>query len=104
MTDQIALITHNEAGHAVAALTTKDTVFDEDVTVTVTVINGRGAGTNVLLLSGHPVQDAFIVYAGPWAEARVQRGEPVRTLDDADNNGRSFREAVTAAFNDAPHL
>jgi len=44
------------------------------------------------------VDYAFIVYAGPWAEARAGWTEP--TIDDAvlDATGRSFAAHVAAAF------
>jgi hypothetical protein len=105
MNDEIAVITHHEAGHAVAALMTVDNKLDDQLTVTATLVNGRGTGKGDLLVSGdHPVQAAFIFYAGPWAEARVQWGKPVHTLDDTNVEGLSFREAVKAAFDDAPHF
>ena len=90
MTDAIAVITRHEAGHAVAALMTRDTAFDDRVTVTVTLINGRGAGTNGLRVPGHPVQDAFIFYAGPWSEARAQWGEPVHTWKTPTTTAHRF--------------
>jgi hypothetical protein len=72
MNDEIAVVTHHEAGHAVAALMT--VVGDLDGSVTATLLGGKGTG-NAHVASGVtsvPVQAAFIFYAGPWAEARVQ--------------------------------
>jgi len=106
VSDQTAAITHHEAGHAVAALMTVNNQLDDQSTVTVTLIDGcRGTGNGDLLVSGdHPVQAAFIFYAGPWAEVRVQWGKPLHTLDDTNDHGMSFRRMVEAAFNDASHF
>lgn len=106
MSGQTAAITHHEAGHAVAALMTVNNELDDQLTVTVTLIDGwRGTGNGDLLVSGdHPVQAAFIFYAGPWAEARMQWGKPLHTLDDTNDHGMSFRKIVKDAFNDASHF
>lgn len=105
MSDEIAVVTHHEAGHAVATLMTVDNKLDDQLTVTVAVVDGRGTGNGNVLVSGdHPAQAAFIVYAGPWAEARVQWGKPVHTLDDTNDDAMSFRGMVKAAFDDAPHF
>jgi len=106
MNDEIAVITHHEAGHAVATLMTVDNELDGQSTVTVALVDGRGTGNGNLRVSGdHPLQGAaFIVYAGPWAEARVQWDKPVHTLDDTNDDGMSFCGMVKAAFDDAPHF
>jgi hypothetical protein len=102
MSDEMAVITHHEAGHAVATLMTVDNEVGDQSTVTVAVVDERGTGNGNLLVSGdHPIQAAFIFYAGPWAEARVQWSTPVHTLDDTNDDGKSFRETVKAAFDDA---
>jgi hypothetical protein len=102
MTDESAVITHHEAGHLVAALMTVDNLLDGKLTVTVALVGGRGTGSGDVLVSGdHPVQAAFIFYAGPWAEARVEWGKPVNTLDDANDDGALFREMVAEAFGSA---
>jgi hypothetical protein len=44
------------------------------------------------------MQAAFIFFAGPWAEARVRWGKPVRTLDDTNSDGMTFREVAAEAF------
>jgi len=103
MSDEIAVITHHEAGHAVAALMTVDNQLDDGFTVTVTLVDRRGTGNGNLRVSGdHPLQAAFIFYAGPWAEARVQWDKPVYTLDGTDDDAMAFRGMVKAAFDDAP--
>jgi len=102
MNDEIALITHHEAGHAVAALMTVD--GDLDGSATVTLVCGRGTG-NVNPARGvpsEPAQAAFIFYAGPWAEARVQWAKAaLDCLGDTTDDGTSFRETVVAAFKNA---
>ncbi|WP_133120808.1 hypothetical protein [Mycolicibacterium goodii] len=104
MNIRIAEITHHEAGHAVAALMTAD-IADDQMTVSVTVINGVGTGYGPLVSDGdHPMQAAFILYAGPWAEARVRWGKPVHGLEDTSDEGTSFRQAVEAAFADGATL
>jgi hypothetical protein len=47
---------------------------------------------------GSGVEYAFILYAGPWAEARA--GWPEPTIDDTalDTSGRSFADQVAFAF------
>ncbi|GJJ21958.1 hypothetical protein [Mycolicibacterium mageritense] len=105
MRDEKAVITHHEAGHAVAALMT--VVGDLDGRVSATIVAGRGTGYAEIVhwLTREPVQAAFVFYAGPWAEARVQWQQPaLEGLDDTDANGRSFRETVAAAFRDAAHF
>ncbi|WP_131811670.1 hypothetical protein [Mycolicibacterium peregrinum] len=93
------MITHHEAGHAVAALMT--VVGDLDGPVSAWNVAGRGTGNAKITgwVTSEPAQAAFVFYAGPWAEARVQWQQPtLEDLDDIDANGRSFRETVTAAF------
>ncbi|OBB06435.1 hypothetical protein A5731_16565 [Mycolicibacterium conceptionense] len=105
MRDEKAVITHHEAGHAIAALMT--VVGDLNGRVSATIVAGRGTGYAEIVhwLTREPVQAAFVFYAGPWAEARVQWQQPaLEGLDDTDANGRSFRETVTTAFRDAPHF
>lgn len=104
MNNGISMIAHHEAGHAVAALMTADTEFNEQESVRVTIINGVGTGHGPPVSNDHPVQAAFILCAGPWAEARVQWGKPVYGLDDIDDSGTSFRQAMAAAFDDAATL
>ncbi|WP_133057898.1 hypothetical protein [Mycolicibacterium conceptionense] len=99
MRDEKALITHHEAGHAIAALMTA--VGDLDGGVSVCILAGRGNGNAQIgdWVTGEPVQAAFVFYAGPWAEARVQWQQPsLEGLDDTDGNGESFRDRVRAAF------
>lgn len=41
----------------------------------------------------------FVVYAGPWAEARSQwTRDSLDSLDDEDDDGRPFRDYVREAF------
>ncbi|MCA2244873.1 MULTISPECIES: hypothetical protein [Mycobacteriaceae] len=105
MSDQTAAITHHEAGHAVAVLMT--VLGDLDGPVTVSMVAGRGTGNAKITrwVAGQPAQVAFVFYAGPWAEARAQWAHPVLGgLDESDDRGIPFREAVIAAFKDAPHF
>lgn len=99
MRDEKAVITHHEAGHAVAALMT--VAGDLDGPVSAWIVAGRGAGNAKIggWVVSEPVQAAFVFYAGPWAEARVQWQPPTLDgLDDTDASGRSFRKNVRAAF------
>lgn len=99
------MITHHEAGHAVAALMT--VVGELDGPVSASIVAGQGAGNAKIgrWVTREPAQAAFIFYAGPWAEARVQWSRPaLERLDDTDAHGRSFHEMVTAAFKDAVHF
>lgn len=105
MRDEKAVITHHEAGHAVAALMTVDAELDGPVSAS--VVAGQGAGNAKIArwVIPEPTQAAFIFYAGPWAEARVQWPRPALSrLDDTDANGRSFHETVTAAFKEGVHF
>ncbi|MCV7289142.1 hypothetical protein H7J87_27825 [Mycolicibacterium wolinskyi] len=99
MRDEKAVITHHEAGHAVAALMT--VAGDLEGPVSACIVAGRGTGNTKIndWVIDEPVQAAFVFYAGPWAEARVQWRQPaLEGLDDTDASGRSFRMAVRAAF------
>lgn len=99
MRDEKEVITHHEAAHAVAALMT--VVGKLNGGVSATIVAGRGAGNAKIngWTSSEPVQGAFVFYAGPWAEARVQWQQPaLEGLEDIDANGRSFRDTVRAAF------
>jgi hypothetical protein len=99
MADEIA-VAHHEAAHTVAALMTVNNKLDDRIAVTVqTVDGGLSGGNNKVLISGdHPVQAAFIYYAGPWAEARLQWGKPAHGLDDTDEDGTPFRRIVAEKF------
>lgn len=95
ISDEIAVITHHEAGHAVAALMT--VVGDLDGPVTATLVAGRGTGNAKVAswVTSEPVQAACIFYAGPWAEARVQWVKAtLDCLDDTADDGTSFRDAL----------
>lgn len=104
MTDQIAVITHHEAAHAVAALMTANTELDDRMNVSVGLIDGGVAGghSEVLVSNNHPVQAAFIFYAGPWAEVRVEWRRPVNNLDETDESGVSFHRIVEKKFTYGP--
>lgn len=99
MADEIA-VAHHEAAHTVAALMTVNNKLDERIAVTVGTIEGGPSGGNskVLISGGHPVEAAFIYYAGPWAEARLQWGKPAQGLDDTDEDGTSFRRIFAEKF------
>jgi hypothetical protein len=100
MSDETAGVTHHEAGHTVAALMTVHGEVGDHVGVRLDA--RRGVGTSHLTPpTGCPVHAALIFYAGPWAEARVQWGKPVHTLDDTNDDGMPFRGMVKAAFDDA---
>ncbi|OOK65308.1 hypothetical protein BZL29_7922 [Mycobacterium kansasii] len=99
MADEIA-VAHHEAAHTVAALMTVNNKLDDRIAVTVGTIDGGPSGGNskVRISGDHPVQAAFMYYAGPWAEARLQWGKPVHGLDDKDEGGTSFRRIVAEKF------
>lgn len=97
---QRVLYAHHEAGHAVATFMTVDGELDDECAVELVEMVELGS------VSGHThhrgsandlVQTAFMIYAGPWAVARLRWGKPVGSLDDSDN-GKSFRETVNMAF------
>ncbi|MEY8015270.1 hypothetical protein [Mycobacterium servetii] len=84
------LTAYHEAGHAVAA-----------------AMRGGGELRSITIepsaaYLGHtgfrckPCDTAFVTYAGPWAEARVQW--PLPSLDGEDEDGASFEDYVAAAF------
>ncbi|KEF95044.1 hypothetical protein K883_05229 [Mycobacterium sp. TKK-01-0059] len=100
MADKTA-VAHHEAAHTVAALMTANNgLLDDRIAVTMATIDGGPSGGNskVLISSDHPVQAAFIYYAGPWAEARLQWGKPAHAVDDTDEDGKSFRQTVAEKF------
>ncbi len=89
-TDERYITACHEAGHAVAAL-----------------MRGGGEITSITIeptadYLGYtwtrikPFDRAFIIYAGPWAEARAQWTDP--TFDGCDGDGCLFEDLVTAAF------
>lgn len=103
MTDQSAVITHHEAGHLVAALMTVASQLDDQAVVTVRLFRGGGTGSGIIATPEDPRWAAFVFYAGPWAEARVQWGKPVHALDDIDD-ATPFRDLLARAFDSAPDL
>lgn len=95
------MITHHEAAHAVAAVMTADGSLGDQIEVTLIDRGTRrekGQGGASLLVPGHPMQAALIVYAGPWGEARAQWLTPLGSLNDTNEGGTPFYELVKDAF------
>ncbi|MEB3023924.1 M50 family metallopeptidase [[Mycobacterium] crassicus] len=88
--DQRTLTAHHEAGHAVAAVMRGGTQLHY-----VNVIQD-GDTLGFTHYSGRRCDEAFIAYAGPWAEARAQW--PISDLNDEDDDGCTFPDYVTGAF------
>lgn len=89
-----SLTAHHEAGHAVAAVMRGGGTFTS-ITITPTADCAGMTRTQVM------VWDApFVVYAGPWAQARARWSEP--TLDDDDADGCCFEDHVFAALMENP--
>jgi hypothetical protein len=89
-TEERRVTAHHEAGHAIAAL-----------------MRGGGEVTSITIdptadymgcagVRSKSFDTPFIIFAGPWAEARCQwTGD---TLDGLDDDGCEFIDHVTAAF------
>jgi hypothetical protein len=85
------LIAIHEAGHAVAAM-----MCDGGTFVSVSI----EPACTVTRLS--PEDRAFVIYAGPWAQARAEWTAPTLDgLDDADDEGLLFDDYVTTALVDS---
>lgn len=82
------LTAYNEAGRAVAAVMRGGTFFS----ITIEPDGDRDGFTSVKV----PRRDmAFVVFAGPWAEARAEWNKP---LDGEDDDGCRFDDYVADAF------
>ena len=79
------LTAFHEAGHAVAALMRGGSSL---LSVSLSVAHGEG----ITWHRSHVWDQAFIAYAGPWAEARYEWGD--RPLDDLDDDGCTFDEVI----------
>ncbi|MFN3004594.1 hypothetical protein [Mycolicibacterium wolinskyi] len=88
--DERAITTHHEAGHAVAASMRGGS---EPVSVTIEPTDGHLGYTR---WCGKPCDNAFITFAGPWAEARAQWPLPI--LDGEDTDGATFADYIAAAW------
>lgn len=97
MSFTVASVTHHESAHAVAALMTVNRPIGD---TTVGVRNGLCTGHVDVHPVGPPTLTAFIVYAGPWAEARLQWGKPAEAREQTGASGATFRELVAAAFSE----
>lgn len=80
----------HEAGHAVAAVLRGGT-FDV-ISIEPTVTRDGFIRTREVAACDYP----FVIFAGPWAEARVQW--PARPLDGVDDDGRTFGQYVEDAL------
>lgn len=94
--DEQDLTAHHEAGHAVAALACGGGLIS--ITIGPTREHPEYAGN-----TGVRVEKwwhlPFVVYAGPWAEARSQwTRDSLDSLDGEDDDGRPFRDYVREAF------
>ncbi|BBY08113.1 M50 family metallopeptidase [Mycobacterium noviomagense] len=88
--DERLLTAHHEAGHAVAALLRGGGEL-KSMTIEPTADYAGCTWSR-----SKAVDRAFIVYAGPWAEARVRWNGP--TLDDFDEDGLDFNDHLMTAF------
>lgn len=88
--DPVRILTaFHEAGHTVAALMRGDSSL-----LSVSLSDTPGEG-----ITWHRSQvwdQAFIAYAGPWAEARHEWGD--RPLDDLDDDGCTFDEVLAGCM------
>ena len=84
-TDARTLAAYHEAGHAVAALMRGGSSL-----LSVTLSDTHGAG--ITWHRSHVWDQAFIAYAGPWAESRYQWGD--RPQDDLDDDGFTFDDVL----------
>jgi hypothetical protein len=86
------LTAHHEAGHAVAADRCRREVFE-------ILIDFPGGFTRHQEAGG---DYAFILYAGPWAQARAQWTKETIDTGTRDDDGHSFEEHVKAMFGSNP--
>ena len=95
MDDDFMLTCHHEAGHAVAAVMRGHELRALTVEATEEFRGFTG-------YRGRPVDDAFIGWAGPWAQGRAlwrgDAGGDSLTLDAVDEEGIEFRDYISAAF------
>lgn len=89
MSSPRTLTAYHEAGHAVAALMRGGSSL-----LSVTLSDTHGAG--ITWHRSHVWDQAFIAYAGPWAESRHQWGD--RPLDDLDDDGFTFDDVVAGCL------
>lgn len=90
MTDAPRLTACHEAGHAVAAVMRGGTFSSISIDPTVTT----DGVTHVQCAS---CDREFVIYAGPWAEARANW--PLNlSLDAVDAHGRTFARSIDVAF------
>jgi hypothetical protein len=87
---ELEVTAHHEAGHAVAAMMRGGGEF---VSVTIEPTADHLGFTRY---RGHAWDRAFVIYAGPWAEARVQW--PVSDINSEDDDGAIFDDYVIAAL------
>lgn len=80
----------HEAGHAVAAVMRGGTFFSISIDPTVTY-----DGTTHMQCASCDTE--FVIYAGPWAEARAD-WPPGLSLDAVAADGRTFAQYVDVAF------
>ena len=80
----------HEAGHAVAAVRRGGT-FDA-ISIEPTITRDGFVHTRGVSAADYP----FVIFAGPWAEARADWG--ARSFDDVDGDGHTFADYLKASM------
>jgi Peptidase M50B-like len=91
MIDDRYLTACHEAGHAVAALMSGGRITSITIDPTLQC-RGRTSGRCTSF------DNMFVIYAGPWAEARAQWRKPMLDEDGVDDDGCTFRNRIAVAF------